>query len=190
MVKNKKLIFPIIILIGTIFITFIAFFLADLLCIKNVYKVYEILKYFYCLSLSLTSLLLIDVYKKSISSVWYWVYIVGLAICTLFSILSFVHIYMVYLNSIVSKIHIIVTYIEPIVSTGIFTTHKFENMHSISILLTALIICLYVIYCIIIKFKDYEILIDYSEIKETRYDNYKNGYYETISLGFLYNAIP
>lgn len=190
MVKNKKLIFPIIILIGTIFITFIAFFLADLLGIKNVYKVYEILKYFYCLSLSLTSLLLIDVYKKSISSVWYWVYIVGLAICTLFSILSFVHIYMVYLNSIIDKLYIIASFIQPVAYVEIFTSQKFNNIPLVYILFAILTVCLYAIHYVIIKFENRNIIVKYIKEIKLRFVLYKKKYYKNISLGFLYNTIP
>ena len=190
MVKNKKLIFPIFILLNTILITFIAFFLSDLLNIKNVYKVYEILKYFYCISLSLTGLLLIDVYKKSISSVWYWVYIVGLAICTFLSILSFAHIYITYFNSIVDKIYILVSYIKPIASVEVLQILRFERMYSVPIALAILVICLCIIYYIIINFDNRNILIKYIEEKENKCELYKRGYYKNISLGFLYNAIP
>lgn len=188
--NNNKHFLPIIILICTIVVTLVAHMLSDFLGIKGVHKVYEILKYFQCISISLIGLLMVETYKRSISSVWYWIFNIGLMFSTLFSVYNFISVYLEYLNSIINRLFFIVAYIQAAMSVHFFAQINPQRFVSIFAMIEFAGVFFVLIYYLIKNAKLPVIrLIAYFN-KTVSNKKYQVLYQENISLGFLYNAIP
>ena len=107
--KNKKIFLPISILITNLLVILIALWLGNILDFKesSMNKVYELTFAISFASLSFVGLLLVDVYKRSVSKVWYWIFAIGFGAIALYASGNFISVYLKYVDSIVNRLYFI-----------------------------------------------------------------------------------
>lgn len=190
--KIRKLFLPLFILIITIISVLGALFLSYLLGLKNnsIEKVRDILSAFCFVSLSLTSLLLLDVYKHSISKVWYWIFVVGFGLASIYGIREFIDVYLRYIDSVIDRMYTVIKIVEILVYVHADT---FTRMNRFVYLLPYTLLILIGVALLIHFIKNVnlpivKLVICFNE--ETSNKEYTQYYNKNISLGFLYNTIP